>query len=138
MSENTMYLVPRIDFIALKNQKIKLFVKLYQNGQLPLGELSSDSFEKFVYQSLVLLGEQKKFRMQSGRQPSGDEGFDCVAKTENSDLVCIQCKRYNNTLYTGTVVEENPVCQRLQPVVHVDRNGPCHRQGSAVGRLHAR
>ena len=79
---------------------------LYQNSQLPLGELSSDSFEDFVYQSLVLLGEQKKFRMQSGRQPSGDEGFDCVAKTENSDLVCIQCKRYNNTLYTGTVVEE--------------------------------
>ena len=42
---------------------------LYQNSQLPLGELSSDSFEDFVYQSLVLLGEQKKFRMQSGRQP---------------------------------------------------------------------
>ena len=79
---------------------------MYQNGQLPLGELSSDSFEKFVYQSLVLLGEQKKFRMQSGPQPSGDEGFDCIAKTENNELVCIQCKRYNSTLNTGTVVGE--------------------------------
>lgn len=79
---------------------------LYHNSQLPLGKLSSDSFEDFVYQSLVLLGEQKKFRMQSSRQPSGDEGFDCIAKTENNELVCIQCKRYNSTLNTGTVVEE--------------------------------
>lgn len=53
---------------------------LYQNNQLPLGELSSDSFEDFVYQSLVLLEDQKEFRMQSGRQPSVDEGFDCTAK----------------------------------------------------------
>ena len=80
---------------------------LYQNNQLPLGELSSDSFEDFVYQSLVLLEDQKEFRMQSGRQPSVDEGFDCTAKkiTDNA-LVCIQCKRYNSTLSTGTVVEE--------------------------------
>lgn len=80
---------------------------LFQNNQLPLGELSSDSFEDFVYQSLVLLGNQKEFQMLSGRQPSGDEGFDCTAKkTSNNELVCIQCKRYNSTLYTGTVVEE--------------------------------
>ncbi len=80
---------------------------LYQNSQLPLGELSSDSFEDFVYQSLVLLEDQKKFRMQSGRQPSGDKGFDCTAKkTTNNELICIQCKRYNTTLYTNTVVEE--------------------------------
>lgn len=80
---------------------------LYQNNQLPLGELSSDAFEDFIYQSLSLLGEQKNFKMQSGRQPSGDEGFDCTAKnTTDKELVCIQCKRYNSTLYTGTVVEE--------------------------------
>ncbi|WP_321315445.1 restriction endonuclease [Halarcobacter sp.] len=80
---------------------------LYQNGNLPLGELSSDSFEDFVYRSLVVLGEEKNFQMQSGRQPSRDEGFDCTAKkTTDNELVCIQCKRYNSTLYTGTVVEE--------------------------------
>ncbi|MGE4399145.1 MAG: restriction endonuclease [Campylobacterales bacterium] len=80
---------------------------LFQNNQLPLGELSSDAFEDFVYQSLTLLGDQKEFRMQSGRQPSGDEGFDCTAKkTTDNELVCIQCKRYNDTLYTGTVAEE--------------------------------
>lgn len=80
---------------------------LYQNNQLPFGELSADSFEDFVYQSLVLLADQKKIRMQSGPQPSGDEGFDCTAKQATSDeLICIQCKRYNNTLYTATVVEE--------------------------------
>lgn len=80
---------------------------LYQNNQLPLGELSSDSFEDFVYQSLVLLGDQKEFQMKSGRQPSGDEGFDCTArKLKTNELICIQCKRYNDTLYTITVVEE--------------------------------
>jgi hypothetical protein len=78
---------------------------LLQNKPLPLAELSADSFEDFVYQSLVVLGNQKDFKMQSGRQPSGDEGFDCTAKT-NSELVCIQCKRYNDTLYTATVAEE--------------------------------
>jgi len=91
---------------------------LYQNNQLPLGDLSSDSFEDFVYQSLVLLGDQKEFRMQSGRQPSGDEGFDCTAKTTNNELVCIQCKRYNSALYTGTVVEE---------IVKVALNGALNR-----------
>jgi len=81
--------------------------KLLQNNQLPLGDLSADDFEDFVYQSLVLLGEQKKFEMQSGRQPSGDEGFDCTAKKiPNNELICIQCKCYTNTLYTATVVEE--------------------------------
>lgn len=98
---------------------------LYQNNQLPLSELSSDAFEDFIYQSLTLLGEQKKFRMQSGRQPSGDEGFDCTAKnTIDNELVCIQCKRYNNTLYTGTVVEEivkvalNGVLFKSKPKYH--------------------
>lgn len=80
---------------------------LYQNNQLPLGELSADSFEDFVYQSLVLLEDQKGIRMQSGRQPSGDEGFDCTAKQATSnELICIQCKRFTTQLYTVTVVEE--------------------------------
>lgn len=80
---------------------------LYQNNELPLGHLSADSFEDFVYSSLVLLGNHKEFQMQSGRQPSGDEGFDCTGKkTTTNDLICFQCKRYNNTLYTATVVEE--------------------------------
>lgn len=80
---------------------------LLQNNQLPLGELSSDSFEDFVYQSLVLLGNQKEFQMLSSRQSSGDEGFDCTAKKiTNNGLICIQCKRYNGTLYTATVIEE--------------------------------
>lgn len=97
---------------------------LYQNNQLPLGELSSDAFEDFVYQSLTLLGDQKEFRMQSGRQPSGDEGFDCTAKKPDNELVCIQCKRYNSTLYTGTVVEEivkvalNSVLDKSTPKYH--------------------
>ena len=95
---------------------------LYQNNQLPLGELSSDAFEDFIYQSLSLLGEQKNFKMQSGRQPSGDEGFDCTAKnTTDKELVCIQCKRYNSTLYTGTVVEEIVKKELIKPVEKIEK-----------------
>ena len=85
----------------------KIKPNLYPNSLLPLCQLSPDSFEDFVYSSLVLLGNQKEFQMQSGRQPSGDEGFDCTARTfKDKALICIQCKRYNDTLYTSTVVEE--------------------------------
>lgn len=80
---------------------------LRKNSKLPLGNLSDNSFEDFVYQSLVLLGDHKKFSMQSGRQPSADGGFDCTArKLPTQELICIQCKRYTKTLYTATVVEE--------------------------------
>ncbi len=40
MSENTMYLTPRIDILALQNQKIKLYVKLIKEGVLCTGETS--------------------------------------------------------------------------------------------------
>jgi hypothetical protein len=80
---------------------------LYRGHPLPLGELSSDSFEDFVYQALTVLGEQKGFQMESGRQPSGDQGFDCMAKvTSTNDLICIQCKRYSSALSVSTVAEE--------------------------------
>lgn len=80
---------------------------LHRGFPLPFGDLSPDSFEDFVYQALSLLGRSKGFEMQSGRQPSGDQGFDCTAKiNEGNALVCIQCKRYNTTLQTKTVAEE--------------------------------
>lgn len=46
--------------------------------------------------------------MQSGPQPSGDQGFDCTAKTTDiGGVVCIQCKRYTTTtLSINTVAEE--------------------------------
>ena len=79
---------------------------LYRGHPIPLTSLTEDSFEDFVYQTLVILGEQKGFQVQSGRQPSGDQGFDCTAKTQSGSLVCIQCKRYTDTLYTDTVAKE--------------------------------
>lgn len=45
--------------------------------------------------------------MQSGRQPSGDQGFDCTARTvQEKELVCIQCKRYTSALQIKTVAAE--------------------------------
>lgn len=80
---------------------------LLQGSTLPFVDLSSESFEDFVYSALVVLGKTKGFEMQSGRQPSGDKGFDCTAKTINENcLVCIQCKRYSSTLQISTVAEE--------------------------------
>ncbi|MDG0804316.1 restriction endonuclease [Pectobacterium brasiliense] len=80
---------------------------LYRGFPLPLHELSSNSFEDFVYQALLVLSESKGFEMQSGRQPSGDQGFDCTAKINGKhELVCIQCKRYSTALYINTVAEE--------------------------------
>lgn len=74
---------------------------------LPIEKLSPEAFEDFVYQALSVLGEQKGFEMQSGRQPSADQGFDCTAKTvSGGHLVCIQCKRYTSALSIKTVAEE--------------------------------
>ncbi|WP_248767675.1 restriction endonuclease [Pseudomonas sp. MWU12-2345] len=80
---------------------------LNQGFPLPINHLSPDAFEDFVYQALSVLGMKKGFEMQSGRQPSGDQGFDCTAKTTNNNsLICIQCKRYNSALNIKTVAEE--------------------------------
>lgn len=80
---------------------------LYRGFPLPMHELSPDSFEDFVYQALTHLSDSKGFEMQSSRQPSGDQGFDCTAKTKDkNELVCIQCKRYTKAINTSTVAEE--------------------------------
>ncbi|MGC0925838.1 restriction endonuclease [Pantoea agglomerans] len=80
---------------------------LYRGLSLPLHELSSDSFEDFVYQTLIKLGPLKGFEMQSSRQPSGDQGFDCTAKIKGkNELVCIQCKRYSKALNITLIAEE--------------------------------
>lgn len=85
----------------------KIKPHLYHNSPLPFDKLSSESFEDFTYQSLSKLSSEKGFKMESGRQPSGDGGFDCVARDiSTSGLICIQCKRYTDTLYSGTVIEE--------------------------------
>lgn len=80
---------------------------LHRNMPLPLEKLSPDSFEDFTYQSLSKLASEKGFKLESGRQPSGDGGFDCVAReVSNNNLICIQCKRYTDTLNSNTVAEE--------------------------------
>lgn len=45
--------------------------------------------------------------MKSSRQPSGDQGYDCTARTVNDQhLICIQCKRYESALSINKVAEE--------------------------------
>jgi len=80
---------------------------LYQGHPIPLQALTPDSFEDFTYQALSLLGEKHGFEMKSGPQPSGDQGYDCTARTEKDGyLVCIQCKRYETSLSISKVAEE--------------------------------
>lgn len=71
---------------------------LYQGHALSLNQLTPEDFEDFTYQCLTILSEHIGLEMQSGRQPAADQGFDCVAKTLNTNsIVCIQCKRYSST-----------------------------------------
>ncbi|TYA08896.1 hypothetical protein FXE34_04860 [Vibrio cholerae] len=71
---------------------------LYQGHALSLNQLTPEDFEDFTYQCLTILSEHIGLEMQSGRQPAADQGFDCVAKTlDTNSIVCIQCKRYSST-----------------------------------------
>ena len=80
---------------------------LYQGHPIPLQALTPDAFEDFTYQALSLLGKKQGFEMKSGRQPSGDQGYDCTARTEKDQhLVCIQCKKYESALSINKVAEE--------------------------------
>jgi hypothetical protein len=78
---------------------------LYQGHPLSLNQLTPADFEDFVYQCLTILGEHIGFEIQSGRQPAADQGFDCVAKTLDTDnIVCIQCKRYSSTSLSVDII----------------------------------
>jgi hypothetical protein len=80
---------------------------LLRGKPLPLGELSPDAFEDFSFCTLTEIGKENGFRIISGRQPSGDGGFDVTAESvDGSHFICIQCKRYQGTLYVGTLAAE--------------------------------
>jgi len=80
---------------------------LYRGFPLPIHDLSPNAFEDFTYQALSLLGKKLDFQMTSGPQPSGDQGYDCTAKsTLTNHLICIQCKRYDAALSISDVAEE--------------------------------
>ncbi|HHH2997042.1 TPA: restriction endonuclease, partial [Citrobacter freundii] len=70
---------------------------LYRGKPLPLSQLTSDEFENFVYSILSIIGKHQQFRVENGGQKSGDEGYDCTARsTLDNSLICIQCKRYSS------------------------------------------
>lgn len=80
---------------------------LYRGKPLPLSQLTSDEFENFVYSILSIIGKHQQFRVENGGQKSGDEGYDCTARsTLDNSLICIQCKRYSSALGADTIAEE--------------------------------
>lgn len=67
----------------------------YNKNSIPINELSSDDFEKFICAVLPIRYDLEIIGYPS---PSGDDGFDITAKRKNDGkIVCIQCKRYNST-----------------------------------------
>lgn len=90
------------------NDKIKkIKPNIYQGEALPFAKLDKDSFENFSYSVLSEIGINHNFTVASGRNNSGDDGFDVVGKRKSDNLiVCIQCKRYSATLYNSTIAEE--------------------------------
>jgi hypothetical protein len=80
---------------------------LYRGQPIPLGQLSADDFEDFTYCVMSEIGRKKGFKVLSGRQPSGDGGFDITAiNVDDNHLICIQCKRYTHNLNIATVALE--------------------------------
>lgn len=80
---------------------------VYRGQPLPLGQLSEDDFEDFTFCVLEEFGKKRGFQIISGRQPSGDGGFDITAKSDDDGhLICIQCKRYKSSLNVTTVALE--------------------------------
>ncbi|HDM8055185.1 restriction endonuclease [Vibrio harveyi] len=92
---------------------------LYQGQALSLNQLSPDDFEDFTYQCLTILGEHIGFEMQSGSQPAADQGFDCVAKTlDTNNIVCIQCKRYSSTSLSVDLIAKEIIKAALDAVTN--------------------
>ena len=81
-----------------KQQKVLKKPNLYQGQPLPLNDLTPESFEDFVHQSLIELGKGQGFEITGGPQNSSDHGFDLVGRRiSDRNLMCIQCKRYNSS-----------------------------------------
>jgi HJR/Mrr/RecB family endonuclease len=67
----------------------------------------TDAFENFVYGVLQELGPARGFRTVGQPKGTGDGGFDIDAvRIVDSKRVCVQCKRYKDSLSVADVALE--------------------------------
>lgn len=74
---------------------------IYQGFPLPLEQLSSDNLEKFV--AAVIKKLNSTWKIINISPNARDSGFDITLKRADKKIVCIQCKRYNNSLDLNSV-----------------------------------
>jgi len=80
---------------------------LYVGKKLPLYELNADDFEKFVYATLEEVGQIHGFSIVGKSTEPSDGGFDVTGRRiKDKKIVCIQCKRYKETLQLSHVSKE--------------------------------
>lgn len=80
----------------------------FRRGEpLPLTELSSDQFEKFMYQCAIELGTELGLAVTQGPGQSADAGFDITARRlRDGRLACIQCKRLSRAFHLHMIGPE--------------------------------
>ncbi|PJZ23950.1 hypothetical protein CH352_00840 [Leptospira hartskeerlii] len=70
---------------------------IYQGRIIPINDLSPDDFENFLYGAFQILFSSRGWEVVGKSGGVGDGGFDFDAKNNNSEIICIQCKRYPET-----------------------------------------
>lgn len=79
----------------------------FEGRRLPLGDLSSGDFEKFVAACLVCIEDTQSIEIQGLPTGSGDGGFDISGRDVHTGrAVCIQCKRQKRKLGIAQVAHE--------------------------------
>lgn len=82
-------------------------VNLYQGVPIPLEKLGADSFEDFMHQVLIIMGNKQGFEITNGPLNSSDHGFDLTGqRLSDQSIICFQCKRYNSKAIGLPVVAE--------------------------------
>jgi hypothetical protein len=80
----------------------------FRRGEaLPLSELSSKQFERFMYQCAIVLGTELGLAVTEGPGESSDAGFDITARRlRDGQLACIQCKRLSRAFHLHMIGPE--------------------------------
>lgn len=80
---------------------------LFRGQPLPLGALTPDAFEDFVYGTFCEILPLHGFKIVAGPLNSGDGGFDATGeRISDRAILSVQCKRLNSTLGLPLVAVE--------------------------------
>ncbi|HTE52173.1 MAG TPA: hypothetical protein VK698_15070 [Kofleriaceae bacterium] len=72
---------------------------------MPLGELSPEEFESFVFVALDALSHALGFRLEHKTGAGGDDGFDAWGRRADGTKVCIQSKRWQHLSLDAVALE---------------------------------